>query len=253
MWRVPTALEARKTVYQPALYQPAVGPSLHAIVWGPISRRASARAGTQFPVSSVVVRPIIPEGVRQAVLAVVPSDVIPKANDTAKTLKQRLAQSTFLEDSHVLKDGSGPARVRLLAEDYPQPRRRSWSVQVEPGHTDPDGDHVTKLFNYTAYGRLPADWEAQEMPRPVFDLGVAVWHSVFSFLTPQSQMHPPTHCQLLLYYVLFNGAMGRHRDNFTSKQMQDVVLGKRSALELVEGSHHGGDSNSREISLWNPT
>ena len=36
--------------------------------------------------------------------------------DTASTLRARLAQSSFLEDIHVLKGGRGPARVRLNLE-----------------------------------------------------------------------------------------------------------------------------------------
>jgi hypothetical protein len=53
--------------------------------------------------------------------------------------------------------------VRLNATHYPQPRRRSVTV-------DQDDEQITML-NYTAYGRLAQDWESVPMPRPIFTLG----------------------------------------------------------------------------------
>ena len=56
---------------------------------------------------------------------------------------------------------------------------------------------TTSLLNYTAFGRLPEDLEAVPMPRPVYNLGVALWTVAFDFLTDLSKRHPPTGCQLL--------------------------------------------------------
>ena len=179
----------------------------------------------------------------------VPDEVLPRPDDTASSLQARLAQSSFLEDIHVLKGGHGPARVRLNATCYPQPRRRSWSLaeKKDVARDQPTDDACASLLNYTAYGRLPSDWEAVEMPPPVEDLGVALWRVALPFLAEPSTRCPPTGCQLLLYYPLFLSAIGRHRDNYNSRQMVEVIKGKRSLASLVEGNHHGGDANSQVV------
>jgi hypothetical protein len=46
------------------------------------------------------------------------------------------------------------------------------------------------------------------MPQPVFNLGVELWLAAMPHLCEASRAAPPTHCQLLLYYALFNSAMG---------------------------------------------
>jgi len=145
----------------------------------------------------------------------------------------------------VQKSGCLKKRVRLNSTSYAQPRRRSWSVQVGEQYTDDDGDVVSTLMSYTAFGRVAEDWEAHLMPRPVFDLGVVLWRIAFRFLTTESQVHPPTACQLLLYYRIFGGRMGRHRDNYNTQQMRDVVGGKRSRASLVEGTPMGREANSQ--------
>ena len=53
------------------------------------------------------------------------------------------------------------------------------------------------------------------IPCSVYTLGVAVWRAAYEFLTDLSRACPPTGCQLLLYYSLFQSAIGRHRDNYT--------------------------------------
>ena len=221
------------------------------LVWGPVSVEESQSVGASHPASSVVLQLCVPEELRRAVLAEVPADVLPRPDDDAKSLKERLTGSTFLEDSHVLKNGKGPSRVRLNGTCYPQPRRMSWSVVEQPSRVDADGDQVTRLMNYTAYGRPPSDWEAVPMPRPVFDLGSFLFNAAHPFLTERSKaLGLPTGCQLLLYYQLFRSYIGRHRDNYNHRQYQDVVRGVQTVQELVqanEGNHHGGDANSQVV------
>lgn len=216
-------------------------------LWGPIDARSAIEAGAVMPTSSVLLRIRLPDTLRKAVLDQIPTSVLPNDADTAKSLAKRLSCATFLEDSHVLKGGCGPQRVRLNATSYPQPRRRSWSVPAGPMVEDEDGNMIRDMFMYTAYGRLAHDWEAVVMPRPVYDLGVFLWKAAFPLLTLKSQAHPPNGCQLLLYYTAFNSCMGRHRDNYNSKQMAEVLAGRRSVCELVEGNHHGGDANSQLV------
>ena len=150
----PTLQEARAVPRpEPVSSQDDFSTTLH---WGPVPSFASRLAGGRFPTSSLMLVPYIPEPVRIAALNEIPKDVLPCEGDTVRSLVARLSRSSFLEDSHVLRGGKGPGRVRLNSTSYPQPRRRSWSVVVEPPHEDADGDHISILFNYTAYGRLPS-------------------------------------------------------------------------------------------------
>lgn len=222
------------------------------ILWGPVGKEEAEVAGAAWPTSSIVLTRCVPDKVRLAALAEVPTEVLPRQGDTVESLVARLAASEFLEDSHVLKAGSGPKRVRLNATAYSQPRRRSWSVEVTDADPKAPGSHT--LLNYTAFGRLAADWRARPMPRAVYFLGVCVWHAAYPFLTKVSQESAPTGCQLLLYYRLFGSCMGRHRDNYDNPQMHRVLRGEATPDELVEGSHHGGDANSQQtgsnVLIW---
>ena len=206
---LPTRSEARATRPLPVAQRPTA-----RLLWGPMSREQSEAAGARFPTSSILLGVDIPESVRTAVLAEVPEEVLPKAGDTPKDLVQRLRASDFVENSHVLKGGKGPARVLLKGTAYPQPRRRSWSVEVDDDDAEPAegvAPATRRLLNYTAHGRLPSDWEARPMPRAVFELGVILWSVAYPSLTEISQVSPPTACQLLLYYRLFGSCMPRHR------------------------------------------
>ena len=240
----PTIEEVRSILPPPTDDTDAV--QVEEVLWGPISPADARAAGAPFASSSILLRPGIDPELRTRVLAEVPLDVIPSGDDTVATFVARLSSSSFLEDSHVQKSGCLKKRVRLNATSYAQPRRRSWSVQVGEPYTDDDGDVVSTLMSYSAFGRVAEDWEARLMPRPVFDLGVVLWRIAFRFLTAESQVHPPTACQLLLYYKMFGSRMGRHRDNHNTKQMRDVVSGKRSRASLVEGhAPMGREANSQ--------
>ena len=169
----------------------AVG-QLPVLIWGPLSIQDCQHAHAPLvPTSSIAIQPHVEESVRRAAVAEVPHDVYQRDTDTAKTLAARLDASTFLEDMHVLKGGKGPGRIRLNSTQYAQPRRRSWALLVEREHLDGDGDRVYTALNYTAYGRLPADWSCRAMPRPIFDLAVALWHVAYPFLPPISAALPP--------------------------------------------------------------
>ena len=218
------------------------------VLWGPLSKEVAVRAGmwAPTPTSSVLLRVCVPGHLREAALGEIPAELLPRPGDNVKSLVSRLSASTFLEDSHVLKAGKGPARVRLNATSMAQPRRRSWSHVVEAECEDEDGDTVRVMMNYTAFGRRPLDLEAVEMPKAVDALGAFLWRVSKPLLTPASQEVEPNGCQLLLYYVLFKGAIGRHRDNYNHQMMEAVVHGERQLEDLVEGSHHGGDQNSQK-------
>ena len=244
---LPTRSEARATRPLPVAQRPTA-----RLLWGPMSREQSEAAGARFPTSSILLGVDIPESVRTAVLAEVPEEVLPKAGDTPADLVQRLRASDFVENSHVLKGGKGPARVLLKGTAYPQPRRRSWSVEVDDDDAEPAegvAPATRRLLNYTAHGRLPSDWEARPMPRAVFELGVILWSVAYPSLTEISQVSPPTACQLLLYYRLFGSCMPRHRDHYTAEQMREVAEIAASSLSGVTPSMPASQGSNLRIGV----
>jgi len=186
------------------------GPTRSRVVWGPVDAAAAALAGCARGVESLCIVPRLTPFLVAAALGCIPHDVRAKCTDTADVLAERLGRSGFLDDAHVLRGGNGKRkrgqsmRVRLNETTYPAPRRKSWSVVVEG---DPDGDAVA-LFNYNAYGRTSGDVRCTAMPQPIFNLGVELWLAAMPHLCEASRAAPPTHCQLLLYYTLFNSAIG---------------------------------------------
>ena len=197
----------------------------YEIVWGPISAQDAAKAGPAQGAASVAIRPRIAQHFARAAMQCVPSELLPRANDTVDTLVARVAASSFLDDAHVLNSGNGKRgatgkRKRLNETAYPQPRRKSWSVVVGPEEVANDGETVVSLFNYSAYGRLATDVRCDRMPLPVFSLAEQLWLAAMPYLCEESRKTPPTHCQLLLYYALLNSSIGRHRDNYTVRHFK---------------------------------
>lgn len=203
------------------------------VVWGPVSVEDAGRAGAMQGVESVVIRPALAPSVVAAAMEGVPTELLPRADDTVDLLAARVGASAFLDDAHVLNRGNGKRgatgkRKRLNASAYPAPRRKSWSVVVIPEAVAPDGETVVGLYNYSAYGRLAADVRCAPMPMPVFSLGVQLWLAAHPFLDEECRRNPPTHCQLLFYYALFGSRMGRHRDNYTVRHLRALLNGEES-------------------------
>lgn len=217
----------------------------HTRVWGPVCSNAAAAAGCIRAAVSVVITPHISRHVVTAALGCVPADVLPRADDDAASLVARLSVSPFLDDAHVLNGGNGKRgakgkkRRRLNESHYRAPRRKSWSVVVHAARADEDGEWVVGLLNYSAYGRLAEDVRSTPMPPPVFALGVQLWLAAMPYLCEESQRTPPSHCQLLLYYVQLRSRMGRHRDNYTVRHLRAM---------LAEGD---GDAGSTHASMEN--
>ena len=108
-WRVATLRDAQS--------EPRPGPGFPEgvqHVWGPISPDESKAAGAIFPTASVLLRPNVDEGVVRAALGEIPKDLFPTDGDTPASLRDRLAASTWLEDSRVLKGGKGPTKVNMV-------------------------------------------------------------------------------------------------------------------------------------------
>ena len=101
---------------------------------------------------------------------------------------------------------------RVNATQMAQPRRKSWSVLIGVHQDEAGGKHY-RMYSYSQSYRPPSDWRAAPMPRPIFDLGVACWAAAWCYLSPISQVCPPTGCQLMAYLTVFGSCVGRHRDN----------------------------------------
>ena len=165
----------------------------HTRVWGPVLADRAAAAGCNRAVVSVVIRPHVSVHVVNAALQCVPSEVLPRADDTVESLVARLAASPFLDDANVLNGGNGKRgahgkkRRRLNATHYRAPRRKTWSVVVHAARTDEDGERVVGLLNYSTYGRMAEDIRNAPMPAPVFALGVQLWLAAMPYLCEESQ------------------------------------------------------------------
>jgi len=157
-------------------------------------------------------------------LGEVPSDVYPRPGEDATELAQRLGQSKWLDDTRVKKDGCRKQRVRLNEKDYPQPRRKTWSILLKDcsaaGGTAVGGHSAGHHPAHPATGRWllafrspPKETESCEpMPSSVFDLGVVLWRVAAAHLSEASRATAPNHCQLMLYYTLFKSKIQPHRD-----------------------------------------
>jgi len=130
-------------------------------IWGPISQEASTTVGAEFATSSVRIEPLFEVEVVDAAIATVPMDHSSGLTRASCYECDDKCGSQWCE-LPVASGGRGD-NVRLNATHYPQPRRRSVTV-------DQDDEQIT-LLNYTAYGRLAQDWESVPMPRPIFTLG----------------------------------------------------------------------------------
>ena len=221
----------------------------HARGWGPVLKEAARAVGCVRPAASVAIIPTIPREVVAAALQCVPAEVLPRTDDSRESLAARLGASPFLDDAHVLNKGNGRRgangrkRRRLNDSCYAAPRRKSWSVVVFSEHYDEEGEKVVALCNYSAYGRLAEDVRCTPMPWPVLSLGEQVWLAAMPYLSEQSRRNPPTHCQLLLYYVLFQSCMGRHRDNYTVRHLKALLQGDVGDA----GSAHANMENSQRL------
>ena len=233
--------------------RPTVG---HARGWGPVLQETARTVGCVRAAASVVIIPNISPAVVASALQCVPAEVLPRADDTRQSLAARLGASAFLDDAHVLNKGNGKRgrngqkRLRLNESCHAAPRRTSWSVVVSAEHEDEEGEKVVALCNYSAYGRLAEDVRCTPMPRPVLSLAEQLWLAAMPYLSEESRRNPPTHCQLLLYYVLFQSCMGRHRDNYTVRHLKALLQGGVGAAGSTSANMENSQRLGSEVLLY---
>ena len=214
------------------------------LVWGPVPLAEAQQVGAFSAACSLLLRVPIDHTLLQRVLALIPDDVIPRFDDCSTSLARRLGACTWLDDIHCKWKGKGPRYVRLNSSTYPQPRRVTWSVLVDQPFTDDDNDLVQVLFSYSQHARRVKDFRCRPMPQPVFQLGVELWKMARPFLGPYSRQHPPTACQLMLYYARLNSSIGRHRDNFNVHEAADALVMNQDVLGSSCGHSISKDGNS---------
>ena len=102
-------------------------------IWGPVPKEQAVAVGALAAVSSMVLAPQqAPAWLFNSLAALVPDEVLPRASDTAQTLRMRLQRSTFLHPIQTMAKGHGRGGryVELNATTYPQPRRVQWGSQT---------------------------------------------------------------------------------------------------------------------------
>ena len=114
-------------------------------IWGPVPKEQAVGVGALAAASSIVLAPQrAPARLFNCLTALVPDEVLPRASDTAHTLRLRLQTSAFLHPIRTAAKGHGRGGryIELNATTYPQPRRVQWGTPTVPEHTDADGDRV---------------------------------------------------------------------------------------------------------------
>ena len=229
-------------------------------MWGPVNAEKAQLCGAPAAAASVLLQVHVSEQILAEVEKLIPEQIRCRPGDTAQSLQERIEECGWLDSSRVLKGGCGPGYVALNKTTYASPRRVSWSVVAGLRQLDADGDDVQTLFAYTHAGRKPEDCRARAMPLPVFDLGVQLWQVAFPSLSKVSQLHPPTACQMLLYYDIFGpngGYMNRHRDNFKSRDAVNALIRGKDVLSTSTGHAISADGNSQiplsDVLIWTST
>ena len=181
-------------------------------IWGPVPEAQAVAAGALAAASSVLIAPqVAPVQLYQRLTALVPDEVLPKASDTAHTLRLRLAASAFLHPTQVSAKGHGRGGRYVALNDttYPHPRRVQWATPTVPEHTDPDGDRVVQCLCYPHYyTKSPLLRMVEVMPPAIDELITFAVQLARPVLTPPSLAQRPNSCELCIYYTAFGSKMG---------------------------------------------
>jgi len=227
-------------------------PSVEAVrLWGPVQQTEARRVGALAAASSVLLKPVqSPKKLIDELRALIPPEVLPRTSDTAASLCARLAASSFFPSSWVLWKGHGKGGryVDLNKTTYAQPRRLQWGVPTEPLRVDADGVSCAKLLVYPHYyTRSPLDAEVQVMPAAVKQLTAFAVQLAGPVLTPVSRSAEPNSCELCMYFTAFHSSMGRHRDNFVSKDLVEYVRDKDASILTRQRNSQRANTN---VLIW---
>ena len=224
-------------------------------IWGPVPKERAVGVGALAAASSVLIAPQhAPVWLFNSLAALVPDEVLPRASDTADTLRRRLATSAFLHPIQCLAKGHGRGGryVELNATAYPQPRRVQWGTPTVPEHTDADGDRVVQCLCYPHYfTKSPLLRMIEVMPPAINELVKYAAQLARPWLTTPSLAQYPNSCELCIYYTAFNSKIGRHRDNFSSQDLTTYLRTRDASVLYNQRNSQLANTNVLIMSLGN--
>ena len=211
-------------------------PTETKVLWGPVTKQVTDAIGAPAAVASVLLRTSSATAeVAARMKALVPVNILPTAGDTPKSLAARLAQSEYLHPKFVLSRGNGTGRLKYIdlnSTQYAQPRRVRWGVPMEVDR--PQHEHETSIVRLPcyphSYARSPLDATCEVVPDAVYQLSLLLWKEARPFLAPNSVSAPPNYWEQCFYYTAFQGAMGRHQDNFRSEDLLYYLTTKDTSV-----------------------
>lgn len=224
-------------------------------IWGPVPKEQAVGAGALAAASSVLLAPRqAPAWLLNSLAALVPDEVLPRASDTAQTLRARLRSSAFLHPIRTMAKGHGRGGryVELNATTYPQPRRVQWGTPTVPEHTDADGDRVVQCLCYPHYyTKSPLLRMVEVMPPAINELVKFAAQLARPWLTTPSRAQYPNSCELCIYYTAFKSKIGRHRDNFLSHDLTAYLRTQDASVLYRQRNSQLANSNVLILSLGN--
>ena len=219
-------------------------------LWGPVQKERAEELGALAASCSVLLKPLqLPAETLRNMQQLVPNDILPAMSDTAASLCARLKSSTFLHPTWYLKSKVGHSRhIKVNETSYPQPRRVRWSKVAIPEHIDEDGDRVVGLLGYPhIYSRSKADVTCEVMPQALNDLISHLYPLALPFLAPNSCKTPPNACELNLYYTAFASKIGRHRDHYTTRDLENYL---GAGVDPSLGVSRGVQAAHTSVMVW---
>ena len=221
-----------------AAAEQATVPKIAKRIWGPLTKDESETIGAPAAVASVLLQPrCIPLDLVQKVHSLVPVEVLPSTDVSKKELAARLGKSDYLHPILVLNKGNGSGKqtyVQLNNTEYAQPRRVRWG---SPAGHNVEEELVCLPCYPQNYTRSPLDITCERVPEAIQELSLLLWKESLPFLAPNSASAPPNYWQQCIYYTAFNGAMGRHRDNYTTKDLAAYFESKDPSV-LTRATRH---------------
>ena len=164
-------------------------------LWGPVESASARMAGALAAASSVLLKPTrTPTALIGRLYALIPTDVLPRTDDTAETLRLRLKTAAFLHPIQTLAKGHGRGGryIALQATTYAQPRRVQWGTPTVPEHTDADGDRVVQCLCYPHYyTKSPLLRMVEVMPPAIDELVQFAAQLARPWLTTESRAQYP--------------------------------------------------------------
>jgi hypothetical protein len=208
---------------------------------------------------SLVIRPSFDDQcnlIIQATIRSIPKILLPVESDTRKTLLKKISSCNYID----LEFRSRDRNILHLAPDSTCPRRRNMGMctklpftlekNVQPTVNGGDdtctkegiGKSVAEIYSYSSHV-MPLDcWRCRPLKNLDYAFMLTIWEYCWPYLTDISRKRPPNGMQVLFYYGLFNSKMGKHRDNYDKRNLNQLLQGK----DLIpKNDHWKGAKNSQ--------